>query len=306
MPLIAPTLLLVAATMIAQPPPNDHVTVRMIVVGSADEAAQVVQRLTNGADFAVLAKSLSIDPSADSGGWLGRVAVSSLRPELRRALEGLKPGQVSPVRADSHGLCHPHRGPRDRCRPGRITRPRHAEPGRRGQREREVHAERRRSGRSDRGAAGVSRSRRTGTRTRARSARHGPRPSPTPSRRWNGRLLPASEARARWQPLDEVQAHHLLAELYAYRGQMGDVIAHFQKARELAVAAVPAAVPQLDESLGIAYLHRSAFDNGVHHKPGADVCCLRRGCTPSRTCVTPNARSSISRRTSPALPMSSR
>lgn len=82
--------------MLAQPPPNDHVTVRMIVVGSADEAAQVVQRLTNGADFAVLAKSLSIDPSADSGGWLGRVAVSSLRPELRRALEGLKPGQVSP------------------------------------------------------------------------------------------------------------------------------------------------------------------------------------------------------------------
>ena len=66
-----------------------------------------------------------------------------------------------------------------------------------------------------------------------------------------------------------MQAHHLLAELYAYRGQMGDVIAHFQKARELAVAAVPAAVPQLDESLGIAYLHKSAFDNGVHHKPGA-------------------------------------
>ncbi len=264
--------------MIAQPPPNDHVTVRMIVVGSADEAAQVVQRLTNGADFAVLAKSLSIDPTADSGGWLGRVAVSSLRPELRA-----RAGRVEARAGESRSCGFPRALRSSRWsqttdgRSGRITRPRHAEPGRRGQRQREVHAQRRRSGRGDRGAAGVSRSRRTGTRTRARSARRGPRRSPTPSRRWSGPCCRRSEARARWQPLDEVQAHHLLAELYAYRGQMGDVIAHFQKARELAVTAVPAAVPQLDESLGIAYLHRSAFDNGVHHKPGDAMSAVSEG-----------------------------
>ncbi len=249
------TLLLVTATMIAQPPPSDHVTVRMIVVGSADEAAQVVQRLTNGADFAVLAKSLSIDPTADSGGWLGRVAVSSLRPELRRALEGLKPGQVSPFVRIPTGFAILTVVPETDA--GRIESPAPAtlNPG--------VAA----SGSvkymlSVDGLAEVTaalqafpkpedwnQDPRTICQTRTQAVADA-------IASMERALLPASEARARWQPLDEVQAHHLLAELYAYRGQMGDVIAHFQKARELAVAAVPAAVPQLDESLGIAYLHR--------------------------------------------------
>ncbi len=45
--------------------------------------------LLDGADFARLAEPLSIDPSAERGGLLGRVDISALRPELRDAVQGL-------------------------------------------------------------------------------------------------------------------------------------------------------------------------------------------------------------------------
>ena len=47
--------------------------------------------------FVALARAESLDPSAGNGGLLGRLALSSLRPELRAALQGVKPGQVTPV-----------------------------------------------------------------------------------------------------------------------------------------------------------------------------------------------------------------
>jgi PPIC-type PPIASE domain len=75
----------------------DEVTLRIIVVSSADEGQRVVQRLSSGENFIVLAKQVSIDATADSGGLLGRIARSALRPELRRALEGLPVGRITPV-----------------------------------------------------------------------------------------------------------------------------------------------------------------------------------------------------------------
>src|SRR5262245_8895421 len=77
--------------------PADALTLRIIVVGSEDEAQRVVDQLRNGDNFVALARRISQDPSADNGGLLGRVAVSSLRPELREALQGLAVGQLSRV-----------------------------------------------------------------------------------------------------------------------------------------------------------------------------------------------------------------
>ena len=48
-------------------------------------------------DFVALAQAESIDPTAEAGGLLGRVTLSTLPPELRDALEGVGPGQLSPV-----------------------------------------------------------------------------------------------------------------------------------------------------------------------------------------------------------------
>ena len=77
--------------------PTDEVTLRIIITNSEDEASRVVEQLKSGSDFAALAKTLSIDPTADNGGLLGKVPLSSLRPELRSALQGVGVGGNSGV-----------------------------------------------------------------------------------------------------------------------------------------------------------------------------------------------------------------
>ena len=53
--------------------------------------------LEKGADFAVLARQKSVDATSLDGGLLGKVDPSTLREELRTAVRGLAPGQLSPV-----------------------------------------------------------------------------------------------------------------------------------------------------------------------------------------------------------------
>src|ERR1700722_810270 len=79
----------------AQNPPA--VALRIIVVDSPSLADRVAQRLKNGEDFAALARELSIDPTASDGGSMGQVDSTSLRSELRDALKGIVPGQITGV-----------------------------------------------------------------------------------------------------------------------------------------------------------------------------------------------------------------
>src|SRR5262252_4233100 len=74
-----------------------EVALQVIVVTTPEQANQVLARLKAGYDFASLAKEKSIDPTADSGGYMGRMDPASLRPELRDALAGVGPGQISAV-----------------------------------------------------------------------------------------------------------------------------------------------------------------------------------------------------------------
>src|SRR6185369_4769813 len=69
----------------------------IIVVDSETRAHQALDRINRGADFSVLAKEISIDPSAANGGDLGNVDVTALRAELRQAIQGKAPGQVSDI-----------------------------------------------------------------------------------------------------------------------------------------------------------------------------------------------------------------
>ncbi|MGB6429454.1 MAG: peptidylprolyl isomerase, partial [Candidatus Acidiferrales bacterium] len=75
----------------------DAVPLQVIVVRTAEEAQAVLVRLKKGEDFGALAKELSIDPTADAGGFIGNVSPSSLRAELRDALSGVGPGQVTGI-----------------------------------------------------------------------------------------------------------------------------------------------------------------------------------------------------------------
>jgi len=65
------------------------------------KSAALLQQLANGADFTQLAMDYSEDPAtASSGGDLGYVPESSLNqsdPALKRAVVGLKVGEVSPI-----------------------------------------------------------------------------------------------------------------------------------------------------------------------------------------------------------------
>src|SRR5262245_65197195 len=69
-------------------------TLRIIVLETADEARRVREELERGGNSIALATSRSVDPSAASGGMLGRVALSSLRPELGKEVAGLQIGRA--------------------------------------------------------------------------------------------------------------------------------------------------------------------------------------------------------------------
>ncbi len=73
------------------------VAVRLIVLNSAEDAQAILDRLKAGDDFAVLAREKSVDPTSADGGFLGKIDPTSLRAELRDALRGLQPGQLSKI-----------------------------------------------------------------------------------------------------------------------------------------------------------------------------------------------------------------
>ncbi len=100
--LACPLLALAAAALIFSPrgvegqaPPA--IPLRIIVVASSEQAQTILDRLHKGEDFATLAEEVSIDPTANQGGYVGTVDPSSLRAELRRALEGVAPGELTRV-----------------------------------------------------------------------------------------------------------------------------------------------------------------------------------------------------------------
>ncbi len=73
------------------------------VLSDADAEARLLglrERVVNGADFGELAKASSADLSAAKGGDLGWVNPGDTVPEFERAMNALKPGEVSqPVRS---------------------------------------------------------------------------------------------------------------------------------------------------------------------------------------------------------------
>jgi parvulin-like peptidyl-prolyl isomerase len=72
-----------------------QVPLRIIVVESQAEADQILKLLKSGEDFGSIAVGQSIDPTANQAGYLGLFDPALLRPELRDALKGIKPGEFS-------------------------------------------------------------------------------------------------------------------------------------------------------------------------------------------------------------------
>src|SRR5215471_1750721 len=78
-------------------PQADHVSFRIITVPTEAKAAELRARILAGESFDTLEREHSTSASAPAGAFMGTLAPSDLRRELRAALSGLAPGEVSPV-----------------------------------------------------------------------------------------------------------------------------------------------------------------------------------------------------------------
>jgi peptidyl-prolyl cis-trans isomerase SurA len=81
-----------------------HILIKVTEIVPDDEAKRKLEvlkdRLDHGGDFAELAKSQSNDLSAAKGGDLGWLYAGDTVPEFERAMDALKPGEISaPIRS---------------------------------------------------------------------------------------------------------------------------------------------------------------------------------------------------------------
>ena len=88
-------LIFVPLQSAAQSSAHQTPEIRIIVVETQTEAAQILERLQAGEDFATLAREKSIDPSSSNGGSLGGLDPAALRTELRDAVRGAGKGQLA-------------------------------------------------------------------------------------------------------------------------------------------------------------------------------------------------------------------
>jgi hypothetical protein len=255
------------------------ITFRIIVVSSAEQAAQVAEQVKQGADFERLARERSLDPSASQGGLIGPIALSELRPDLQAALRPLEPGATSGVlqlptgfailqRAESSSATSKVRGTEVLALSAASS----------------VKSTLSVDGFSEaatalnnlekpadwnQNAVGICEYRQqavervTGALSRV--------------------LAPGSEnLRTQFTPAEVLEGHVSLGQLYAYTGDMGRSLPQFEEAFKMAQANNPAALSDLEQMLGIGYVHKAEMDNGIYHEPG-DRCLLSTKAGPSLT-----------------------
>jgi tetratricopeptide (TPR) repeat protein len=250
----------------AQNDPQPTLGLRILVVGSADEARQILDSLKKGADFASLAKEKSTDATAADGGYMGKIDPATLRPELREALKGIRPGQITGTIKLSTGFAIlkvllPSESPEikdaspARNLPAAATGIIRYAPNVGGKSEADL------AFRSLPKPNGWSQDLRGLCEIRKKSL------STMIDRLENNELLD-TKGQSPGSALDRIEEHYGLANLYAYQGAMGKAVAQWESAYRIATTQLPGAMPELEEVLGIAYLHKSEMENDVYRHPG--------------------------------------
>jgi tetratricopeptide (TPR) repeat protein len=251
---------------VGQGAPLPGVGLRIIVVDSSDDARQVLESLKKGADFAALAKLKSTDATAEDGGYMGKVDPATLRPELREGLKGVEPGQTTGIIKLPTGyaivkLLPALESPEVKnASPARIqplvsTGIIRYAPNVGGKNEADL------AFRSLPKADGWSQDLRSLCEIRRKSL------SIMIDRLEKDQLLDI-RGLAAGSALDQIQAHYGLANLYAYQGVMDRAVAQWESAYQVATSQLTGAMPELEEVLGIAYLHKSELANDVYRHPG--------------------------------------
>ncbi len=255
------------------------VGLRMIVVGSEDEAQRILDELKGGADFAALAIDKSIDPTARDGGYLGKLDPAILRQELRDAVSRVTRGQLTGVVRIPTGYAIVEVLPDLQATEAQDTNPTRilaaTAVG-------AVRDSMNVSGLSEADAiflafpksAGWNEDLREMCRVRTQSI-------PAILQRLEQNPVPVSPPGAGESRLDVMEGQYAWAQIHAYVGDMDKAIARWQVAHEIATEGVPGALAMLEETLGLAFLHKSEMDNGVYRNPG-ELCLFPRINAPYR------------------------
>ncbi len=255
----------------AQVTPSNDVTLRVIVVDSAEKAQGIVARLNGGENFVAVAQAESIDPTGGTGGLLGKVALSTLPPELKDALVGVGPGQLSPVVQIPTGFAilkvvedtdqaniNMNAASPDISTLATLTSVKYVIDVS-GLVEAEAVLQ------SFPKPADWNQNPRTICQTRRESLA-------SSQRSLEDFLSPEKQAvRASRPRFDVMQAQFALAQLHAYHGRMDRAVDRYRQAYETARSGVPAATWRMEEALGVAYLHKSEMENGAYRSPG-EIC----------------------------------
>ena len=255
----------VGSNSYAQSAAASQVGVRIIVVGSAAEAEKILDRLKYGEDFAALAKQNSTDATADDGGYLGALDPATLRSELRDVIRQLKPGQVSGVIPLSSGFAILKVLP-----PGESPQPASANPTRTLPVAATGHVRYPPvvGGKGEADLAFRSLSKPPGWQQDLRQLCDIRGQSLVMVVDELQKNLDPSNPQGKTAPLDLIQTRYALGNVFAYEGKTDQAIEQWQAAYQVATEQLPKAMPELEEVLGITYLHKSEIDNDVYRSPG--------------------------------------
>jgi hypothetical protein len=245
---------------------------RIIVVESADAAQRVIDQLAAGENFVALAQKISVDATGRNGGLVGPVPVGDLRGELRTALEGLRPGELSGVVRLPTGFAILKLVPAAEA--GGV-----------------------RGSTSDSGVMGSGFTNALAasggvkyvfdvsgyieTVLSLRQVRNRPdadenlptlcelrRQLFTSAQGLVAKTLATAGTPGGAEPLDLAVTYFLKGQLHSYEGKMGLAVEAFDRGRRIAMSDAPDLLPQMNQALGVAYLHKAEIENGIFHAPG--------------------------------------
>ncbi|MGB6941766.1 MAG: FG-GAP-like repeat-containing protein [Bryobacteraceae bacterium] len=246
------------------------IPVRLIVVNSAEDAQAIENRLKAGADFAVLAREQSVDPTSSNGGFLGKIDPASLRDELRDGLRALQPGQLSNIvqLPSSYAILQvlteaqaADLGKADRALQSAISA------------EGSIRLAPLVGGQDEAMSRLFQRVMPQGWSQNLHAVCDAYRQSPLVLMKEADALVdPANKASPlnakSPRPVDVMEVYMTRGQLHAYQGEMAQAVAEWEIAYRIASSDVPRAMPLLEEVLGVGYLHKSEMDNDVYRHPG--------------------------------------
>src|SRR3569833_3131945 len=233
----------------------------IIVMPTLEGAKEIVKELSGGQDFSVLAKEKSIDATAIDGGYLGKVDPAQMRTELRDDIRGHGAGELTDIVQLPSGFAvlklFPAPPATSDLNPKRLSSL--VETG-------AIRIGPLVSGVTEANLAFQAYAQRNGwdPHDLHRTCEIRTNSLADAKASVKDTLAHIGQNGAEVSPADQIAGHSALAQLYAYSGEMQESIAEWKIAYELAKEGDPAALPNIVESIGTAYLHLSEMDNNVY------------------------------------------